>query len=198
MSKIIGLTGGIGSGKTTIANYFKSKGIPIYIADEEAKKLYLNLEVVGKLIELFGDKILTNYLLDKKKLAEIVFNNPVELEKLNNLIHPLVKKDFELWVANHQNYPILIKESALLFETNNDKNCDFTITVTAPKELKISRVMARDKCSRTEVLKRMKTQLSDKEKVAKSDFVIKNDTIENAKLQADSIIKTIENFTKKQ
>lgn len=197
MSIIIGLTGGIGSGKTTIADYFKSIGIPVYIADEEAKKLYSNIDVIKKVVDLFGNEILTNCLIDRQKLAKVVFNNITELHKLNHLIHPLVYNDFENWVKNHQNYPILIKESAILFETNSDKNCDYTISVTAPKELRISRVMQRDNCSRAAVLARIKTQLSDKERIAKSNFFITNITIDQAKLDAETIIEKIKNFIKK-
>ncbi len=194
MSIIIGLTGGIGSGKTTIANYYKSLGIPVYTADNEAKNLYTDPNVLVQLTAIFDDSIITNKQLDKKKLAALVFNNPSALQKLNNLIHPLVKLHFENWIQLHKEFPVLIKESALLFETNAYKNCDYTITVTAPEQEKINRVQLRDHCSKSEVEARMKNQLSDAMKIEKSDFVINNISINSALQQADTIIKKIKNF----
>lgn len=193
MTKIIGLTGGIGSGKTTIAKIFEAAGIPVYIADNEAKKLMLLPFTIKKITAIFGRDILTNDILDNKKLSAMVFNNQEKLMQLNTIIHPLVKKHFDLWVAN-SNSNLVIKETAILFESNSDKYCDKIITVIAPLELRIMRVMARDICSRESVLARINNQISDEIKIAKSDFVIENENIEVAKKQCYDILKILKDL----
>jgi dephospho-CoA kinase len=193
MTKIIGLTGGIGSGKTTIAQYFKSLGVPIYIADEEAKKLLDNSAVKKKIKEIFGEFVFENNTISKEKLASIVFQNPQKLSELNAIIHPAVKKHFQFWVANHQNEPIVIKEAAILFESGSNQDCDKIITVVAPLETRIQRVIERDKTSKEAIIDRIKNQWTDEMRMAKSDYIIDNIDLEIAKQQADKIFQKLSN-----
>lgn len=193
MTKVIGLTGGIGSGKTLVANYIKSKGIPVYIADDEAKKIMNDNAVIQKVAKIFGNEMITNHKIDREKLAEMVFNNPESLQKLNALIHPLVKQNFNIWLKNHQNFPLVIKEAAILFESGSYKECDSIITVTAPLETRLQRVIERDKTNRESVLSRMKNQWTEEQKIAKSHFVIHNLSIEETKNQVDNILNLLNN-----
>lgn len=191
MTKIVGLTGGIGSGKTTIANYFKAAGIPVYIADDEARKIMESPEIIAEIKEVFGSAIFENDILNRKKLAEIVFDKPEKLEKLNAIIHPVVKKHFSEWVLNHKKAAFVIYEAAILFESGSYKNCDYIITVTAPIESRIKRVIQRDKTTRENVLKRMEMQWKDEQRASKSDYVIENINPELAKLKVDNILKIL-------
>lgn len=193
MTKIIGLTGGIGSGKTTIANYFKSLGIPVYIADDEAKKVMQLPEIHSQIKLEFGKNVFENDLINTSKLAKLVFNNPEKLKKLNKIVHPAVKKHFDNWVLQHKESPLVIKEAAILFESGSYQYCDKIITVVAPIETRIKRVMERDQTSRENVLDRINSQWTDDQKTSKSDFVITNISIEEAKNQVDKIIKILIN-----
>ncbi|PKB18175.1 dephospho-CoA kinase [Flavobacterium sp. 5] len=174
MVKIIGLTGGIGSGKTTVANEFASKGIPVYITDLEAKNLMQSDTVLNQIRKEFGDTVFENGILIRDRLSEIVFNNSNSLAKLNNIVHPAVKKHFKQWLLEHKNEPFIIYESAILFESGSYKECNFIINVVAPLEIRIKRVIKRDKTTREKVLERIKNQWNDEEKSAKSDFIIEN------------------------
>ena len=191
MTKIIGLTGGIGSGKTTIAKYFQSFGIPVYIADDEARKIMQSPEIIVAVKNVFGDEVFENEKLNREELAKIVFNNPEKLEKLNNIVHPAVKKHFEYWLLQHTAAPYVIYETAILFESGRYKDCDLIITVIAPLDTRIQRVIERDKTTRELVLKRINAQWADEKRISKSDFVIKNILLENAKLEADQILKIL-------
>ena len=191
MTKIIGLTGGIGSGKTTIANYFKSFGIPLYIADDEARKIMQSSEITEAIKNVFGDTIFENEKLNREELAKIVFNNPEKLEKLNKIVHPAVKKHFEQWLLQHAAAPYVIYEAAILFESGSYKNCDLIITVTAPVESRIQRVIERDKTTRELVLKRINAQWTDEQRISKSDFIIENTSIETTKLEVVKILKIL-------
>ncbi len=193
LPKIIGLTGGIGSGKTTVSNYFAAFGIPVYIADDEAKKITNEPEIIAKIKEIFGSEIFENHILNRKKLATLVFDDKSKLNQLNKIIHPAVQKHFENWLQKHSDSKFIIKESAILFETGAYTKCDFTITVVAPIEDRIKRIMIRDKCTRDEVQKRIQNQWSDEQKLEKSDFVIQNLNIEIAKSQALEILKILSN-----
>lgn len=192
--KIIGLTGGIGSGKTTVAKIFESLGVPIYIADVEAKKLMESEFIIRKIEEEFGSSVISNHQIDRMVLAKIVFDSPEKLKKLNEIVHPAVAKDFESWVAKHLDHPFVIKETAILFEMGGDKFCDKTILVTAPKEIRIDRVMKRDRVTETEVLKRMNQQWSDDRKLNLADFIINN--IDSCDLfsSVTNIIKKLNNL----
>ncbi|MFN3968148.1 dephospho-CoA kinase [Flavobacterium sp.] len=193
MTKIIGLTGGIGSGKTLVANYIKSKGIPVYIADEEAKKIMETQEVTRLVETAFGNSVISDKKIDRAKLAQLVFNNPEKLQKLNAIIHPLVKQNFDIWLKNHQKFPFVIKEAAILFESGSYKYCDSIITITAPLETRLQRVIDRDNTNRESVLSRIKNQWSEEQKIAKSHFVIHNISMEDTKNQVDVILNLLKN-----
>jgi dephospho-CoA kinase len=191
MAKIIGLTGGIGSGKTTIANYFKEMGVPVYIADDEAKKIMQSKSIIDEIKVIFGEMIFENEVLDRAKLAKIVFNDSDKLSQLNAIIHPAVKKNFELWLQKHKNHDYVIYEAAILFESGRYKDCDVVITVTAPEEVRITRVIKRDKTNRKQVLDRMKMQWKDEERILKSNFIIINDNLKKAKEEVVKILKIL-------
>ena len=192
MTKIIGLTGGIGSGKSTIANYIASKGIPVYIADEEAKKLMQLPEVITSVQSIFSENVLDEFgKLDRKKIADLVFNSPTQLTQLNNIVHPLVKNHFIEWLKIHSNAHFVIKEVAILFETGGDKACDKVILVTAPEEIRIQRAMLRDNVTKETILNRINNQLPESEKITKSDFIIHNIDLNESFIQVDEILKIL-------
>lgn len=191
MSKIIGLTGGIGSGKTTLATYMQSLGIPVFIADEEAKKLMQSAEVLREIQAVFGEVVFKNGQLNRQELASIVFAKPEKLNQLNGIIHPVVKNQFKIWLDQHQSEPFVVYEAAILFESGSYQNCDAIITITAPLEDRIARVMQRDNSSREQVLNRINAQWTDAQRAAKSNFVIENIEPKIAKLQFDEILKIL-------
>jgi dephospho-CoA kinase len=173
--KVVGLTGGIGSGKTTVGNIFKELKIPVYDSDSRAKALYtestqLRLEVE----KLFGPDIYIENSIDRKKLAEIVFTDKSKLNQLNVLVHPVLQNDFEQWMRV-QNAEYIIKEAAILIESGGYKSCDQIIVVTANEKNQISRVMKRDSVSSDLVKQRLNNQLSDIERLKYADFKIEND-----------------------
>ena len=191
MTKIIGLTGGIGSGKTTIANYFKSKGIPVYIADDQARKITDTPEILNAIKNIFGEEVFDHNSLSRKKIGEIVFDNPQKLKELNAIIHPAVKKHFASWLDQYLNEPFIIKETAILFESGSYKDCDIIITVVVPIEVRINRVMQRDNISRETVIKRINQQWTDDQKIERSTYIIDNLDLESAKGQVDKILKIL-------
>jgi dephospho-CoA kinase len=191
MTKVIGLTGGIGSGKTTIANHFKSRGVPVYIADDEARKIMETTEVTKAIKEVFGPMPFEGTILNRDKLATIVFNDSKKLQQLNAIVHPVVKQDFKQWLLEHNESPIVIYEAAILFESGNYKDFDFIITVTAPLESRIQRVISRDKTTLEQVLKRINVQWTDEQRILNSDYVIVNDEHEIAKRESDEILKIL-------
>ncbi|MFM2010346.1 MAG: Dephospho-CoA kinase [Bacteroidota bacterium] len=193
MAYIIGLTGGIGSGKTTLVNYMESLGIPVFIADEEAKKAMQSPHVLEEVKTSFGNSIFENGQLNRQQLASIVFSNPDKLKELNSIIHPEVKRLFAIWLDQHKTVPFVVYEAAILFESGSYQNCDYIITVTAPLEDRITRVMQRDNCSRAQVLQRINAQWTDEERAAKSNFVIDNTTAQSAKNEIDKILKILKN-----
>lgn len=192
MTKIIGLTGGIGSGKSTVANYIASKGIPVYIADDEAKRLMELDEAKQKIQSLFSESIFNkDQTLNRKRIAELVFNNPSKLQELNAVVHPLVHQHFKKWVKEHENFPFVIKEVAILFETGGNKQCDKVILITAPEDLRIERACNRDNVDRETVLNRMKNQLPEAEKELLSDYVIHNIDLKQTFKEVDVILKKL-------
>ena len=170
----IGLTGGIGVGKTKVAEIFSALGIPVFYADLEAKKAYTNKAVFEKIKNSFGNSVFENESINFIKLSNLIFSNKIDLEKLNAIIHPFVLHNFEKWVIENNNTSYIIMESAILFETSLDSMFDKLITVIAPKEVCIDRVMKRDGVSRDMVIKRMSNQISNEIKVKKSDYSIQN------------------------
>lgn len=173
----VGITGSIGSGKSTAAGIFEVLGIPVYDSDEQARHLMHNdPELRKKLEEEFGSAIFDDQgQLKSKQLAQIVFHDRGALETLNGLVHPRVRSDFAEWTAQFHEMPYILQEAALLVETGSYQNLDRLITVTASEETIIKRIMKRDQTNRESVKARMKNQLPESEKVAKSDFVIAND-----------------------
>jgi dephospho-CoA kinase len=192
MTKVIGLTGGIGSGKTTIANYFNEMGVPVYIADDGARNVMKSDEIIDKMKTSFGEALFENNILNRAKLAEIVFNDKDKLAELNAIVHPAVKKDFEVWLLQHKSYQYVIYEAAILFESGRYKECDLIITVTAPEEVRIERVLKRDNTTREQVLSRMKMQWNDENRISRSNFVINNDNLKNAKEEVVKILKILD------
>jgi dephospho-CoA kinase len=176
---VVGLTGGIGSGKTTVAKLFEQLGVPIYIADIEAKRLMSTSKVIRrKLIALFGDSAYVNDELNRKYVASKIFNDATLLAKMNSIVHPKVGKDFKRWLKK-QSSVFVIKEAAIIFEHQMESDYDYVITVTANIEDKIERILKRDNTTRERVLDIIKNQMSDEEKISKSDFVIINNELEN-------------------
>ncbi len=172
----LGITGGIGSGKSTVCEIFKSLGIPIYSADDRAKALMTeDEELIRSVKALFGDEAyLPDGSLNRSYIASIVFNNAQKLELLNALVHPAVFRDFARWSAE-QSSPYVIKEAALLFESGSFRDLDYVATVSAPQKLRVERSMKRDKASAEAIKARMKKQWSEKQRLEAADFVLKND-----------------------
>ena len=186
--KRIGITGGIGAGKSLVAEIIKAMGYPVYNSDERAKELTeSNPKIKEGLIHLFGEEIYQNDTLNKFALAQAIFSDESLREKVNALIHPIVREDFNLW-ALAQNNSLVFNESAILFETGSFKNFDAIILVYAPKELRIKRIMKRDNCSENEVLKRMNSQFSDEEKYQLTEFRVLNDEQTPLLVQVEKII----------
>jgi len=184
----IGLTGGIGSGKSTIAKVFNLVyDIPIFEADKQAKQIMnTNLELIEEIIKTFGKESYKNKTLNTKYLSQIVFNNPQQLEKLNNLVHAKVRHAFAKWV-DEQNTAYVIQEAAILVESGAYKHMNKIISVSAPQQLRIDRVIKRDKMTTEQVLQRMTKQLSDVERNKHADFVIVNDDTTGIIDQIDAI-----------
>ena len=173
--KKIGITGSIGSGKTYVSKVFESLGIPVFNADNEAKKIMsCSFDLINSIKNEFGDDIYDKHSLNKRKLASIVFSDSKKLKKLNSLVHPFVKQEFLNW-CKKQKSPYVIKEAAILFESNSDKELDSVICITAPKNLRTDRVKARDGFKDYEINNRMKNQFSQVEKENLSDYIVVND-----------------------
>ncbi|MGM0497625.1 MAG: dephospho-CoA kinase [Bacteroidota bacterium] len=171
----VGVTGGIGSGKTLICQVFEKLGAPVFYADQEARKI-LNHDkaVIDEVSRIFGADIYDEYGINKANLASIIFNNHEALNTINGIVHPVVKTRFQNWLSALKT-PYAIEEAAILVETGSHNDLDFTILVYAPGELRISRAMARDGKSREEIEERMKNQMPDEEKFQKVNKVIYND-----------------------
>ena len=173
-----GITGGIGSGKTTVCKIFEGLGVPIYYADDRAKYLMQHEHfLIDQIKKNFGEDVYVNGTLDRKLLAGKVFNDKAKLALLNSLVHPAVYRDTERWVEEQREkkVPYILKEAALLVETGSYKALDKLIVVTAPVETRVGRVTDRDKADVEEVMARIRNQLPDEEKIQLADFVIVND-----------------------
>ena len=175
MSLKVGITGGIGSGKTTVCKVFELLGIPVFYADDEAKSLMINDALLVTEIKVaFGEEAyLDAQTLNRKYISNLVFNNPTKLDKLNALVHPAVFKAFDTWCAR-QKSPYLLKEAALLFESESYKKNYKNILVSCPLDLRIQRVINRDQSTREKVLDRIATQFSEEQKLALTDYQIQN------------------------
>jgi dephospho-CoA kinase len=173
---IVGLTGGIGSGKTTVANIFAQfDGVIVYNADSEAKKIMESSSIIkSKIIEVFGQKSYENNQLNRPFIASIVFNDAVKLGKLNAIVHPEVKRHFQKFVIQYKNKDYIVYENAILFESESNLKCDIIISVYAPLEIRTERVMLRDKSSREAIEARIKNQWLEEKKLLKSNYMICN------------------------
>ena len=187
MPKTTGLTGGIGSGKTTVAKLFEELGIPVYYSDDEAKKLYENPEVQHRITEAVGPGLFPGGRLDRAKLARYLFTDPAVREKVNAIIHPAVRENFGRFLERHAEVPYVLNEAAILFETGTYKTFDANILVTAPEDVRIARVMHRDGITEEAVRERMRAQLPDSEKIPLATFVIRNDGFHSLKEQVMEI-----------
>ncbi len=176
---IVGLTGGIGSGKSTVAEIFRHIGIAVYEADTVSKSI-IDTDIVlqRQLVELLGKEVINEGKINRKYMAGKIFNDKVLLEKANAMIHPAVRRNFDKWVKEQQT-PYVIKEAAILFETGSYRQCDRVIVITAPQEMRIDRVMRRSNISREDVLARMQNQWPEEQKLKKADYIIKNDLKES-------------------
>lgn len=172
----VGITGGIGAGKTTVCEVFKQLGIPVFNADEAAKQaMHSNKEIIQGIKELLGNESYSNNgKLNRTFVAQKIFNDQTLLEQMNALVHPEVREMFKSW-ANEQKAPYVIQEAAIVFENHQEASFDYIVTVSAPYEVKLKRVMERDGVDRQKVIERMKNQLSDAYKTERSHFVIVND-----------------------
>lgn len=191
---IIGLTGGIGSGKTTVSKIFETMGCPVYNSDEKAKELYFNPQIKPLIIGLLGQEAyLSDSQINKDYISKKVFSNPELLELLNQIIHPAVKKDFIDFKNKFSPETLIIKETALLFEAGIQKDLDYSILVTAPNDIKINRVMRRSNISKEEIEKRMNAQWADDQKKQLADEIIINDESKPLIPQVVSIINKLNN-----
>ena len=185
---VVGLTGGIGAGKSLVGRMFEALGLPVWNADDAAKKLYANDSALrDAMVERWGDDIgafdaAGNLVdIDRRALAQIVFNNAEELTWLEQRVHPAVGHAFEQWVANLQRdgrAEIVVREAAILFESKSDESCDMVVTVEAPLDLRISRALSRKShatLKREDILKRVQQQWQPEERMAKADHVVEND-----------------------
>ena len=186
---IVGLTGGIGSGKSTIASFFRELGVPVYDSDAEAKALMVSSEELREgIIQAFGKESYEGQSLNKNWLSQQVFGNDEALEKLNSLVHPAVRKHFLQW-AEAQDYPFVIQETALIFENQAQDKYDFTLLVYAPEETRIQRVMSRSGWSREKIAARISAQLSDEQKKELADQLLENIDLEVSRARVKQLHK---------
>ncbi|MFD2540688.1 dephospho-CoA kinase [Lacinutrix gracilariae] len=189
--KIVGLTGGIGSGKTTVAKEFSKLGVPIYIADDEAKKLMNSSKTIQReLVALFGEEAYKDQELNRPYLAKLIFNNEALLQKMNAIVHPKVADHFKNWLKK-QDAPYIIKEVAILFENGSYKQCDYVITVTAAIETRKERLLKRDVTTVAKIEAIMNNQWPDQKKIERSQFVIYNDILEDTIVQVQKTHNSI-------
>jgi dephospho-CoA kinase len=187
----IGITGGMASGKSVVSSLLAMSGIPVYMADEESKRLSDTSSVIcKKLMALFGDDIYIDGRLDRKRLASFIFSDEEVLEEVNKIIHPVVNKDFQVWVKR-QRGRICGIESAILFESKFDKLVDIVLFVYAPVELRLTRAMERDGATEADIMKRMNRQMPDELKRKQADFVIINDGVQALIPQIDYFLKLL-------
>ena len=194
----VGITGGIGSGKSTITSLFHDLGVPIYNSDERAKWLLSNdVDLIDQIKILFGQESYSNNKLNRAHIANIVFQDNDMLKELNAIVHPLVKIDFENWLLLQKKEPLVIKEAAILIESGAYKELDVLIVVLADKKTRIKRVINRDNVSKEEVEKRMETQISDSERLKFANFSVDNNTDQsNLKMQVGELYKQLLSYPK--
>ena len=195
---VVGLTGGIGSGKTTIAKLLELEGIPVYDSDKRAKHLMHNSTEIRTALKLeFGDEVYSEEVLNREYLAKIVFGNKDKLKTLNSIVHPVVAKDFQDWIAS-QKTEIVVKEAAILFESGAYKTCDVNVTVHTDVEERIERVQKRDGVTREQVLSRINNQWTDKQRNEKSDIIIKNNDVDPTEVNVKKLVEELKDRIKKE
>ena len=194
----VGITGGIGSGKSTITSLFHDLGVPIYNSDDRAKWLLSNdVDLMDQIKILFGPESYSNNKLNRAHIANIVFQDNYMLKQLNAIVHPLVKIDFENWLLLQKKEPLVIKEAAILIESGAYKELDVLIVVLADKKTRIKRVINRDNVSKEDVEKRMETQISDSERLKFANFSVDNNTDQsNLKMQVGELYKQLLSYPK--
>ena len=189
----IAVTGGIGSGKSYISHLLENMHIPVYNADNEAKRLTVSdAGIRGELIALLGEEVYKDGLLNKPLLASYLFSNPAHVLQINSIIHPRVRKDFTVWVERQEKCEIVGMESAILYESRFDELVDEVWTVTAPEELRIGRVRQRSGLTEEEIKKRMAAQLSEEEKQRRAAHIIWNDGNVSVIHRVLSLLKSLE------
>tara|TARA_B100000795_G_scaffold211708_1_gene165347 strand:- start:1145 stop:1732 length:588 start_codon:yes stop_codon:yes gene_type:complete len=194
--KNIGLTGGIGSGKTTVSTILINNGIPVYDSDSRAKFIMNNsFEIKKKIINYFGKESYKDDFLNKKHISQLVFNDKIALNEINSIVHPFVEKDFIKW-RKMNFYKYVIYESAIVFESGSYKNNDYNILVTSNVNERIKRVVNRDKVSEKDVMIRINNQWEDEKKILLADYIIKNDSITKINQSVLDLIYTLNKFFK--
>lgn len=184
------ITGGIGSGKSYVSSLLEERGIPIYNADFESKRLTVQDEGIRKeLVALLGEDIYQGATLNKPLLASYLFANSDNAVKVNSIIHPRVKDDFRRWVESQKDVPLVGLESAILYESGFDDVVDQVVMVYAPKAVRLQRAMKRDNATEEQVRARMSAQMDDEEKRSKADFVLMNDGIMPLDVQLDDLVR---------
>lgn len=190
---VVGITGGIGSGKSTVVKLFSTfKDVAIYLADDRAKELMnTSEEIKKKIIDEFSEKAYVNNELNRSFIANIVFNNKAKLAILNAIVHPVVSKDLQNFIEKQKNKTYVLYENAILFENGSDAICDKVITVTAPEKLRISRVIKRDNTTKEAVKKRISNQWNDDKKELQSNYIIENIDLYLTKIEVGKIHKKL-------
>jgi len=197
MVRVIGITGGIGSGKTTVCKWFEEQSVPVYYADDQAKWLMEHDSVlVHNVKSAFGEDIYENNTLNRTKLAGIVFADKDKLAILNSLVHPAVFTHFETWKASYSHLPFVLKEAALMYESKSYLQTDKMIMVYAPLSVRVQRVCKRDNTTPESVLSRIEKQLPDDEKIHKSHYIVFNDGIHDLYTQLEQVKLWIHKATK--
>ena len=193
----IAITGGIGSGKTYVSNMFQERGIPIYNADTEAKRLMVQDEVIRKeLVALVGEEVYQGAELNKPLLASYLFSSAEHVQQINSIVHPRVKADFIEWLKARQEYEVAGIESAILFEAGFRDSVDSVIMVSAPEELRLARAMKRDRATEQQIRNRMSAQMNEDEKIKMADFVICNDETQPLDEQISFILQILKTSKK--
>jgi len=187
---IVGLTGGMGSGKTSVLNLFKKKNINCFNSDFIAKNLMDN-DLKEEIKTLFGSDIYEKGKLNRKKISKIVFNDIKKLNKLNSIVHPAVRKNFRDFIKNNEKDKFIVYETALLFETGFNRECDTIILIISPFKKRIERIMKRDGLLKSEIIRRIDHQLPDKKKVDLSDYIIENDNWKNTLIEFENVFKKL-------
>ena len=194
--KNIGLTGGIGSGKTTVSTLLMNNGIPVYDSDSRAKfMMNYSFEIKNKIIDCFGKESYIGEFLNKKYISQLVFNDKIALNEINSIVHPFVEKDFIKW-RKMNSCKYVVYESAIIFESGSYKNNDYNILVTSNINERIKRVVSRDKVNKKDVIIRMNNQWEDDKKILLADYIIKNDSISKINQRVIDLINTLDKLFK--